>query len=185
MIFRIADCAYRTKVLPGNRATDGEKKAGPRKEGRPCVILCWHVRAASRTCRSAMRRFGKLLPFRLFRRLYLHRQVCPGFGIWRNRLDRFDSGRSVCRAGYPRNKKADCGSVVPQSAFVNPCDICCTISLPRNRRRSHYCRRPPAIVLRRLPFRLLPLRIGPLRSDPAGRFAGRYTYPAKPLAMHC
>lgn len=64
-------------------------------------------------------------------------------------------------------------------------DICCTISLPRNRRRSHYCRRPPAIVLRRLPFRLLPLRIGPLRSDPAGRFAGRYTYPAKPLAMHC
>lgn len=109
----------------------------------------------------------------------------PGFGIWRNRLDRFDSGRSVCRAGYPRNKKADCGSVVPQSAFVNPCDICCTISLPRNRRRSHYCRRPPAIVLRRLPFRLLPLRIGPLRSDPAGRFAGRYTYPAKPLAMHC
>ena len=91
----------------------------------------------------------------------------------------------VCRAGYPRNKKADCGSVVPQSAFVNPCDICCTISLPRNRRRSHYCRRPPAIVLRRLPFRLLPLRIGPLRSDPAGRFAGRYTYPAKPLAMHC
>lgn len=64
-------------------------------------------------------------------------------------------------------------------------DICCTISLLRNRRRSHYCRRPPAIVLRRLPFRLLPLRIGPLRSDPAGRFAARYTYPAKPLAMHC
>ena len=64
-------------------------------------------------------------------------------------------------------------------------DICCTISLPRNRRRSHYCRRPPAIVLRRLLFRLLPLRIGPLRSDPAGRFAARYTYPAKPLAMHC
>lgn len=77
MIFRIADCAYRTKVLPGNRATDGEKKAGPRKEGRPCVILCWHVRAASRTCRSAMRRFGKLLPFRLFRRLYLHRASLP------------------------------------------------------------------------------------------------------------
>lgn len=64
-------------------------------------------------------------------------------------------------------------------------DICCTISLPRNRRRSHYCRRPPAIVLRRLLFRLLPLRIGPLRSDPAGRFVARYTYPAKPLAMHC
>ena len=174
MIFRIADCAYRTKVLPGNRATDGEKKAGPRKEGRPCVILCWHVRAASRTCRSGY--FGGCICIG---------QVCPGFGIWRNRLDRFDSGRSVCRAGYPRNKKADCGSVVPQSAFVNPCDICCTISLPRNRRRSHYCRRPPAIVLRRLPFRLLPLRIGPLRSDPAGRFAARYTYPAKPLAMHC
>lgn len=110
MIFRIADCAYRTKVLPGNRATDGEKKAGPRKEGRPCVILCWHVRAASRTCRSGY--FGGCICIG---------QVCPGFGIWRNRLDRFDSGRSVCRAGYPRNKKADCGSVVPQSAFVNPC----------------------------------------------------------------
>lgn len=110
MIFRIADCAYRTKVLPGNRATDGEKKAGPRKEGRPCVILCWHVRAASRTCRSGY--FGGCICVG---------QVCPGFGIWRNRLDRFDSGRSVCRAGYPRNKKADCGSVVPQSAFVNPC----------------------------------------------------------------
>ena len=106
MIFRIADCAYRTKVLPGNRATDGKKKAGPRKEGRPCVILCWHVRAASRTCRSAMRRFGKLLPFRLFRRLYLHRASLPGLRHMAESPRSFRFGEKRLPSRLPKEQKS-------------------------------------------------------------------------------
>ena len=185
MIFRIADCAYRTKVLPGNRATDGKKKAGPRKEGRPCVILCWHVRAASRTCRSAMRRFGKLLPFRLFRRLYLHRASLPGLRHMAESPRSFRFGEKRLPSRLPKEQKSRLRLRRAAICFCQSLRYLLYYFTSRNRRRSHYCRRPPAIVLRRLPFRLLPLRIGPLRSDPAGRFAGRYTYPAKPLAMHC
>lgn len=174
MIFRIADCAYRTKVLPGNRATDGEKKAGPRKEGRPCVILCWHVRAASRTCRSGY--FGGCICVGKSARASAYGGIASIVSI---------RGEASAEPVTQGTKKQIAAPSCRNLLLSILADICCTISLPRNRRRSHYCRRPPAIVLRRLPFRLLPLRIGPLRSDPAGRFAGRYTYPAKPLAMHC
>ena len=175
MIFRIADSAYRTKVLPGNRATDGKKKAGPRKEGRPCVILCWHVRAASRTCRSGY--FGGCICIG---------QVCPGFGIWRNRLDRFDSGRSVCRAGYPKEQKS--------RLRLRRAAICFCQSLRISAVLFHFLEIDVGhiIVAGRLRLSSAGSRsvcsrsgLGPLRSDPAGRFAARYTYPAKPLAMHC
>lgn len=187
MIFRIADCAYRTKVLPGNRATDGKKKAGPRKEGRPCVILCWHVRAASRTCRSAMRRFGKLLPFRLFRRLYLHRASLPRASAYGGIASIVSiRGEASAEPVTQGTKKQIAAPSCRNLPFVNPCRY--LLYYFTSSKSTSVTLLSPAglrLVLRRLPFRLLPLRIGPLRSDPAGRFAGRYTYPAKPLAMHC
>ena len=168
MIFRIADCAYRTKVLPGNRATDGEKKAGlvlsfagmfepPR--GLAVPVISEAVFASGKSARASA--YGGIASIVSIR------------------------GEASAEPVTQGTKKQIAAPSCRNLLLSILADICCTISLPRNRRRSHYCRRPPAIVLRRLPFRLLPLRIGPLRSDPAGRFAARYTYPAKPLAMHC
>lgn len=97
-------------------------------------------------------------------------QVCPGLRHMAESPRSFRFGEKRLPSRLPKEQKSRLRLRRAAICFCQSLRYRCTISLPRNRRRSHYCRRPPAIVLRQLPFRLLPLRIGPLRSGPCWAF---------------